>query len=108
MPCQGRSTVAEEEGVGGDGSGLGPREFKALEGLVPTEARMLVTALVEDATAFGIGDMLRKQEAAKQVCCLKREGGTRTGGGAILVCNFIDKCNIRNDGAVVGSKVQFW
>eukprot|EP00903_Cladosiphon_okamuranus_P005837 g5778.t1 len=61
---QGRSTVAEDEG--GDGSGLGPREFKALEGLTPVEARLLVTSLVEDATASGIGDMLRKEEASKQ------------------------------------------
>lgn len=48
-------------------SGLGPREFKALEGLAPVEARLLVTSLVEDATASGIGDMLRKEEASKQV-----------------------------------------
>eukprot|EP00752_Nemacystus_decipiens_P018211 g16340.t1 len=61
---QGRSTVGEDDG--GDGSGLGPREFRALEGLTPVEARLLVTSLVEDATASGIGDMLRKQEASKQ------------------------------------------
>lgn len=62
---QGHSTVGEDDG--GDGSGLGPREFKALEGLTPVEARLLVTSLVEDATASGIGDMLRKEEASKQV-----------------------------------------
>ena len=39
------------------------------------EARLLVTSLVEDATASGIGDMLRKEESSKQVtpgclmCC---------------------------------------
>lgn len=46
---------------------LGSREFKALEGLTPVEARLLVTSLVEDATTFGIREMLRKEEASKQV-----------------------------------------
>ncbi|CAB1108713.1 unnamed protein product [Ectocarpus sp. CCAP 1310/34] len=68
---QGWSTVCDDEGGSvdgrGDGSGLGPREFKALEGLSPVEARQLVTSLVEDATAAGIGDMLRREEAAKQM-----------------------------------------
>lgn len=31
------------------------------------EARLLVTSLVEDATGSGIGEMLRKEEASKQV-----------------------------------------
>lgn len=57
---------------GGGGSsesagGLGSREFKALEGLTPVEARLLMTSLVDDATASGIGEMLRKEEASKQV-----------------------------------------
>ncbi|CAM9338179.1 unnamed protein product, partial [Ectocarpus sp. 12 AP-2014] len=68
---QGQSIVCDDESSSvdgrGDGSGLGPREFKALEGLSPVEARQLVTSLVEDATAAGIGDMLRREEAAKQV-----------------------------------------
>ncbi|CAN0453854.1 unnamed protein product, partial [Ectocarpus sp. 12 AP-2014] len=67
---QGQSIVADDESSSvdgrGDGSGLGPREFKALEGLFPVEARQLVTSLVEDATAAGIGDMIRREEAAKQ------------------------------------------
>ncbi|CAN0168212.1 unnamed protein product [Scytosiphon promiscuus] len=70
---QGQSIISGDgEGggdpLGGEGStGLGPREFKALEGLTPVEARLLVTSLVEDATASGIGDMLQKEEASKQV-----------------------------------------
>lgn len=51
----------------GDGTGMGPREFKALEGLTPVEARLLVTSLVDDVTASGIGEMLQQQEATKQV-----------------------------------------
>ena len=51
----------------GDGAGMGPREFKALEGLTPVEARLLVTSLVDDVTASGIGEMLQQQEATKQV-----------------------------------------
>lgn len=46
---------------------MGPREFKALEGLTPVEARLLVTSLVDDVTASGIGEMLQQQEATKQV-----------------------------------------
>lgn len=54
---------------------------------------MLVTSLVEDATACGIGDMLRKQEAAKQVCMNEQ----RWGGG-----RNIDELNNSSDGAKVG------
>lgn len=62
------------DAIGQDGgTSLGPREFKALEGLTPVEARLLVTSLVEDATGSGIGEMLRKEEASKQVhCCTCR------------------------------------
>lgn len=78
---QGQSTVGEDEG--GDGSGLGPREFKALEGLTPVEARLLVTSLVEDSTASGIREMLRREESAKQVRILRAVGSSihnSTGG----------------------------
>lgn len=67
---QGQSIVSGDgdDPRGGEGSaGLGPREFKALEGLSPVEARLLVTSLVEDATAAGIGEMLQREEASKQV-----------------------------------------
>lgn len=89
---QGRSTVSDRNGgfdssdelagggdnggadSSGDGAGMGPREFKALEGLTPVEARLLVTSLVDDVTASGIGEMLQQQEATKQV------GGGGDGG----------------------------
>lgn len=69
---QGQSIINGDGDAAGDprgegSTGLGPREFKALEGLTPVEARLLVTSLVEDATASGIGDMLRMEEASKQV-----------------------------------------
>lgn len=55
-------------GSPGSCSGFGPRELKALEGLSPVEARQLMTSLVDDITAAGIGEMVLKEEASKQVC----------------------------------------
>lgn len=52
---------------GGGGGGSDSKEFKAVEGLTPAEARVLVTALVDDMTASGIGEMLRQGEATKAV-----------------------------------------
>ena len=59
-----------ESDVAGSSAGctaLGPREFKALEGLTSVESRQLVTVLVDDITAAGIGEMVLKEEASKQV-----------------------------------------
>lgn len=55
-------------GSPGSCSGFGPREFKALEGLSSVEARQLMTSLVDDITAAGIGEMVMKEDASKQVC----------------------------------------
>lgn len=55
------------ESPGTSGGVLNARELKALEGLTGKEAQMLISALVDDLTACGIGEMLRVQEADKQV-----------------------------------------
>lgn len=67
-PCgtAGESGDASIDSPGGGGGVLGTREFKAVEGLIPKEARLLVTSLVDDMTSAGIGEMLRLQEADKQ------------------------------------------
>lgn len=54
-------------GAGGNCGILGAREFKAVEALTSVEARLLVSELVDDMTASGIGDMLRRDEFALQV-----------------------------------------
>lgn len=91
--CSPSDSVAEsgdkgvESPVGGGGGGvLASREFRAVEALNPREIRLLITSLMDDITSSGIGDMLRLQEADKQV-------GQRR-GRAYCRCSGLPECPV--------------